>query len=210
MFNFILISYFISAMIEVTESQTAKNLKTKLLEILQRYDISIEQVHSITTDNGANMLAAARQLRQLFTETMLSGAQSESEAFGAGEGDYEFPEGLETELSDQFNIVRCAVHTLQLALNDVVKSTDSNIKNITEFCKHLKKIKYKAFMDFHKASYPPLWSPTRWGGKYKMVRSIVKQETFFLSIVEHFPELSKYKSQVSTIYVFLMHMGHSM
>uniref|UniRef100_A0A903VJF4 BHLH domain-containing protein n=2 Tax=Aedes aegypti TaxID=7159 RepID=A0A903VJF4_AEDAE len=57
---------YISAlrMIEVKQSQTAKFLKEKILEILQSYEVSINQILSVTTDNGANMIAAVKLLQQ--------------------------------------------------------------------------------------------------------------------------------------------------
>ncbi|XP_062700023.1 uncharacterized protein LOC134284776 [Aedes albopictus] len=177
-------------MIEVKSSQTAKFLKSKVLEVLKRYDLSLDQVLSITSDNGANMIAAGKLLQRLYTQTALSDMFTDDELtddFGGKEG--ELLEAMATDLSKQFNIVRCSVHTLQLALNDVVSNTDCNIKKITDFSKQMKKIKYKYFFDANEASYPPLWCPTRWSGKYKLINSFIKQEVVFKKMGEEFPEL---------------------
>ena len=50
-------------MIEVKVRQTAAFRKEKILEIIKQYGIHIEQVFSVTCDNGANMLTAVRQLK---------------------------------------------------------------------------------------------------------------------------------------------------
>ncbi|XP_062557820.1 uncharacterized protein LOC134222676 [Armigeres subalbatus] len=100
-----------------------------------------------------------------------------------------FIEALMAELTEQFNIIRCAIHTLQLALNDVVGNDNPIMKAITTIVKQSKKVKYNPIFDYHKEKRPPLWSPTRWGGKYKMLRFISKREQFFTSLGEQYPEL---------------------
>ncbi|XP_058817285.1 uncharacterized protein LOC131680588 [Topomyia yanbarensis] len=211
---------FLLGMVEVRESQTAKFLKRKVLDVLSRYDVSIDQIFSITSDNGANMLSAAKQLQEHFTYTIQSNGNMQSDGMEDDSRRDDLVEALTTELSTHFNIVRCAAHTLQLALNDVVRNTDPNVKCITDFVKSVKKIKYKSSFDVNKASYPPLWSPTRWSGKYVMIRSIIQQESFFTSLVEQFPELSlneedweymkEYEAAFKPLYVTtkLMQLNH--
>ncbi|XP_062565658.1 uncharacterized protein LOC134227958 [Armigeres subalbatus] len=94
-------------MIEVKSSQTAIFLKTKVLEVLKRYDLSLEQVLSITSDNGKNMIAAGKQLQLLYAQTAMKdmfdhGEQSEE----FDEKEEELLENITQELSEQFNIIR--------------------------------------------------------------------------------------------------------
>lgn len=178
-------------MLEVHESQTAKFLKSRILDVLKRYSVRLEQILSITTDNGANMLAAAKQLQQQFVIVQIhsgNGTTEDEDTMKILTED-NFMEALMTELTEQFSIIRCAIHTLQLALNDVVSNDDTLMKSITSIVKQCKKVKYNPFFDYHKEKRPPLWSPTRWGGKYKMVRFICKREQFFTALGEQYPEL---------------------
>ncbi|XP_062716790.1 uncharacterized protein LOC115265845 [Aedes albopictus] len=120
-------------MIEVKESQTAKFLKIQILEVLKRFNISLDQIFSITSDNGANMIAAAKKLQEQFSTAVASDDWANEE--DVIDNTEEIMDALSVELSDHFNIVRCASHTLQLALNDVVSNSDANIKIVTEFSK---------------------------------------------------------------------------
>ena len=50
-------------MVEVREKQTAKFLKTKILEVLSKFGIGLDKIFCVTSDNGANMVAAVRELQ---------------------------------------------------------------------------------------------------------------------------------------------------
>uniref|UniRef100_A0A182KHJ3 Uncharacterized protein n=1 Tax=Anopheles christyi TaxID=43041 RepID=A0A182KHJ3_9DIPT len=63
------------------------------------------------------------------------------------------------------------------------------MKSITNIVKQCRKVKYSPFFDYHKEKHPLLWSPTRWSGKYKMVRFICKREQFVTELGEQYPEL---------------------
>ncbi|XP_036322173.1 uncharacterized protein LOC118736188 [Rhagoletis pomonella] len=45
------------------EQHTADNLKQLILEALERYEINIEQIYSITSDNGRNMVKCGSLLQ---------------------------------------------------------------------------------------------------------------------------------------------------
>ena len=50
-------------MVELNNRHTGKFLKTKILEILSQYEILLEQIFTVTCDNGANMIAAVKHLQ---------------------------------------------------------------------------------------------------------------------------------------------------
>uniref|UniRef100_A0A182PWP1 DUF4371 domain-containing protein n=1 Tax=Anopheles epiroticus TaxID=199890 RepID=A0A182PWP1_9DIPT len=118
------------AILVVNDSQTAKFLKNRILNVLKRCNIRLEQILSITTDNGANMLAAAKQLQQQF---IICQNQLENETIEDEDACTEdnFMEALKLELAEQFSIIRCAIHTLQLALNDVVSNDATFMHSLT-------------------------------------------------------------------------------
>ncbi|XP_055623122.1 uncharacterized protein LOC129766573 [Toxorhynchites rutilus septentrionalis] len=50
--------------LEIKESQTANLLKQKIMNTLTSYGMTLDQVFSMVVDNGANMLAAVRKLKE--------------------------------------------------------------------------------------------------------------------------------------------------
>lgn len=179
-------------MIEIKDRQTADFLKGKVLEILARYDIKLEQIFSITVDNGANMLACIRKLKDELESSIASMLPEDAEDITSPIAD-EVAEKLTNEFHDQarenLNMIRCAVHTLQLAILDVVNKGNPMVKQVTEIAKRCKQIKYKTSFDYHQATYPPVWCQTRWGGIYKMLESFVDQKSFFMQLGQEFPDL---------------------
>lgn len=94
-------------------------------------------------------------------------------------------ERISEEMEKHITLIRCSAHTLQLAINDVFAKHYLNLKAVTNIVKAMKQIKYKPFIEMNKINLPPIWSPSRWGGKHKM------QELHFNALGTQFPELSK-------------------
>lgn len=176
-------------MIEIHERQTASFLKEVVLEVIRKYGLRVEQIFSVTTDNGTNMLAAVKKLQKALE-------QSICEAHFEDNDDQCIPRNLlervSEELEKQISLVRCSAHTLQLAINDVFSKRNTTMQAVTDIVKAMRHIKYKAFIEMHKLRLPPLWSPERWGGKHKMVSCILQQESLFSILGTQYPELSKF------------------
>lgn len=188
-------------MLEIKDRQTAKFLKSKILEVVNKYGVGIDQIFSITCDNGANMLAAVRELKQ---EVELLALESEINDDQDKE-DHEFTAALNNEFQENLNLVRCAVHTLQLAILDVVDKSDDAVKRVTTIAKKCKSIKYKPTFELAKSTYPPVWGQTRWGGIYNMMESFIDQETFFRELAVQFPELGNISSDINQNHVNAIH-----
>nr|XP_029711416.1 uncharacterized protein LOC115256668 [Aedes albopictus] len=177
-------------MIEVKQSQTAKFLKERILEILEWFEVSIDQILSVTTDNGANMIAADKMLQKdaeilgMSPETSL-----EDETTTCDDKEAELLDSLSAEFEPLLCLTRCASHTLQLAVGDIVKKNDPNIRRITDLVKETRKTKYTLFFEHKQATKAPFWCPTRWGNKYKMIESIVQQEQFYKELGEDYKEI---------------------
>lgn len=177
-------------MMEVKQSQTAKFLKDRIVDILHSYEIELNQVFSATTDNGANMIAAIKEMQKLAAVSVAS-LDSLMDEEGSEEMECGMVDGIASEFGNSLNLIRCSVHTLQLAITDVITKNDPNIKKITEIVKETRKTKYAMFFDHNKASKAPLWSFTRWGGRYKMIKSIINQEPFYILLGQEYPEIGK-------------------
>ena len=50
-------------MAELNNRHTGKFLKTKIIEILTPYEISLVHIFTVTCDNGANMIVAFKHLQ---------------------------------------------------------------------------------------------------------------------------------------------------
>ncbi|XP_051862743.1 uncharacterized protein LOC117577396 isoform X1 [Drosophila albomicans] len=122
-------------MIELGESHTGIYMKNKILEILDDYDISLDQIYSITSDNGRNMIKAVQVLNDATEESLY-------------EEDIE-SENLLNELDSielaNIHLVRCAAHTLQLCVFDVnrTKEIADKISACRTLCKSLRTETYR-------------------------------------------------------------------
>ncbi|XP_062549894.1 uncharacterized protein LOC134214559 [Armigeres subalbatus] len=188
------------AMMEVKQSQTAKFLKDKILEVLDTYGVTIHQIFSVTTDNGANMIAAIKELKTCLSKQLIDGEEAskiclddDDDESANNETDMALLENLIMEFRNQLSLVRCAVHTLQLAVGDVIKKNDANIARITKVVKETRKTKYTLYFEHKNASKAPLWCITRWGGRYEMINSIVSQEFFYKEIGQEHKELELFE-----------------
>lgn len=181
-------------MIEVKVRQTAQCLKMKIMEVIQKFNVSIAQIFSVTCDNGSNMVAAVNLLKKEIAEHALASQDDDEDDEDGNPSNEEFLDLLSHELEDNLNLIRCAVHTLQLAILEVVNKSNESIKEITAIAKKYRNIKYKANFEYHGASFPPIWGQTRWGGIYVMMECFVRQDKFFNEIAAQFPELGKYLS----------------
>lgn len=109
-------------MVEIKSRHTAINLRTEILNVLSTYDISVNQIYSITTDNGRNMVKAVQILRDDESE------EDETDLW---------PILDELKLGPVLS-VRCAAHTLQLAIYDVLK--DAKLSELIETVRDVVKI----------------------------------------------------------------------
>lgn len=172
-------------MVELNERHTSKYLKTKILDILSVYEITVDQIFTVTCDNGANMIATVKQLQSELSITPL-----DAEDYSAVSGEhFDCIESVEKEFSNIITLVRCAVHTMQLSVTDVIKAFDAEIRKCTSVSNNCRKIVYKNV--FNDESLPPLYSKTRWGGVYEMLNHFNNHEDFFCELGQQYSELGE-------------------
>ncbi|XP_029734556.1 uncharacterized protein LOC115269892 [Aedes albopictus] len=177
-------------MVEVKESQTAAFLKSKILDTLAEYNVPIENIFSVTVDNGANMVAAVNKLRQELEQTLIEKIEEEDiKDDETGTPGRDITAELCVEFHERINLVRCSVHTLQLAILDTVNRSHDEVKSLTELARKTKNVRYQTNFDHHNASHPPIWNQTRWCGIFEMVQSFKIQRPFFEQLAAQFPEL---------------------
>ncbi|XP_055537385.1 uncharacterized protein LOC129725490 [Wyeomyia smithii] len=141
------------------------------------------------------MLAAVRMLKLEFEVNCLPVLQVTETDSSSGTNDQNdqeeemLMEALSSQLQENLNQIRCAVHTLQLGILDVVKKSHDEVKKLTDVAKKFKSVKYTEFFNSHGANYPPVWGQTRWGGIYLKISKFLEQRNFFTLLAETFPEL---------------------
>ena len=154
---------------------------------MEKYGIKSNQIYSITTDNGANMLKCVR----LFSEEDVtertgnaeqpscSSWQSDAEELSSDEDDSGtvncinievFLRNLSslhtttTQAGNMWKGVRCGGHTLQLAVEDALKK--SSLRNVIDsarcICKKLRNSSVFVLLKKLKLRKPVLDSLTRW------------------------------------------------
>lgn len=170
---------------DLKHRQTASFLKAKILETLNEFGVTLDQIYSVTCDNGSNMIAAVRELKEEL-EAEVQGDMDEENV-----NDDDTMDTLSIELQEHLNLVRCAVHTLQLAVLDLPYKNDVNLKKITNIAKKCRNVKYHKSFQYHLARYPTVWNQTRWGGIFMMLEVFMEQRPFFEELSHEFSELGR-------------------
>lgn len=212
-------------MMTLSVSQTAQNLKVKILECLNAYGIQKKQIISFTTDNANNMLAMVKLMNKDLTENIdamddddddndndnsenedddncseqtdgypfdldedREGSESEDEGrirevdnILDEEADFSqllqsLQQNFAAHVIDDVHSIRCAAHTMHLAVTDVITIGDSEIKNHVENARKVAKILHRRnvqnALNSHglKITLPRKDVDTRWASIQKMVR----------------------------------------
>lgn len=158
---------FFVGMIPLHTRHTAELLKSEILKCCAKYNISINQVYSNTTDNGANMVK---------TSVLLNDLQVENASEVANE------EGILEKVHSVLSGVRCAAHTLQLAAHDVLKKITDKISECREI---IKKLRSSGRVGETNLNFP-LDTSTRWNSSYIMLNSLLEKKS---SLQAQFPDL---------------------
>jgi hypothetical protein len=148
------IKIYTLGVVEMHEKATAENLEYKLDSILRSYKIKKSNIYSHTIDNGANMLATVNKFKkslnfeiedELFStiieeesvdsqslmDLSRCSASNDEEIGDISKLHEDFNEIMEKNrlYSETNNLVRCAAHTIQLAVWDLLK--DKIVKKVS-------------------------------------------------------------------------------
>ncbi|XP_028898464.2 zinc finger BED domain-containing protein 4 [Zeugodacus cucurbitae] len=156
-------------------SSTAKNLAAEVLKVLNKYNINLSQIVSITSDNGANMLKTTNILSFVFDENL-----GEDDEYYSNDEYLKIIENIEkvpNVLIGNIQVCRCAAHTAQLVARDVTKSSDMlkylfNCRNMTKFIRKTSN-GFREIFELKQLKMPQLDCPTRWGSTYTMLKDLL-------------------------------------
>ena len=215
------------AMKEITR-HTAEYIKNAVADVLEQYEISISQIYTVTTDNGANMLKSVKllsneQLKEnAFADEDSPGTSQAASSNSDVENDVCSDEDSEREATDSsaFNIeilleslaafdfvestsrpmfrgLRCAAHTLQLAVDDALKqsSLKSDIGKARHVCKILRNLSIMVILKKLKRKKPILDCVTRWHSTCDMLQRLLSLKDFCQEMAVSNAELHLLESQ---------------
>lgn len=164
---------------EMKERHTAEYIKILIIHVLQEYNISLNQIYTITSDNGKNMIKSKNLLKDDLKELM-----------NVDEDDVEFVEDeilknleeMENLMTHDtlINCIRCAAHTLQLVVYDAIK--EENLAKLISEARRLavalrKPINFSKIMT-QNLRKPILNIPTRWNSAYDMMLRLIDLKEF--------------------------------
>lgn len=168
----------ISRMIGMVElkgagASTGKNLALEIIKTLNKYDLTLNQVVAITSDNGANMIKTTSILSHCITK------HDDDETYVDND---EYVKVLDEINGDvdlnigEINICRCAAHTAQLVAIDVIKNynVQSFVLQCRNLVKYLRKSSngFRALFETNNLSLPRIDCPTRWGSTFRMIKDL--------------------------------------
>lgn len=179
---------------EMTERATGTEIRKVILDNLQKFGIKEENIYTLTSDNGVNVVKAGEIMRQNYgtvdddcneedVDDEISAENEESDYSGIGQLD----ESLRhvSTAADGVVSVRCAAHTLQLCVHDLINK-NQNIKSLlTRVRKVVKKThtqNMRLVFKQNKMPLPKLDCETRWGSSYEMLQSVMAGKTFLCQI----------------------------
>lgn len=106
-------------------SHTGIYIALVIKEVLESYDISVDQIYSITADNGANMIKAVKVIRLMQSHT--HDVYFDDYATHLETDDHDFLDKvIDKEIKTRVDVggvfaIHCAAHTMELAIKDALK-----------------------------------------------------------------------------------------
>lgn len=166
---------------ELLQAPTANNLRVLINIVLKKFKVETKQIVAFTTDSGANYVLAGKLLSEI--------EEQEQEMPDEEEEDEDWMNTAVELLQGDFSMqsVRCAAHTLQLAIGDALKKateskdTISAVKKLAKFL--LKETQVRQLKEA-KMPLPKLDVCTRWGSTYDMLKSVLRLRAFIDSTLK--------------------------
>jgi hypothetical protein len=178
--------------IELTQSHTGAYIKECVIEVLKMYNIDLKQVISVTSDNAKNMVKSVALMNDTFDDIdedfSVDVEDSDNDDANQDENDseIEFAESVEFEWdslladvldeTDMVALIRCAAHTLQLAIKDFMddKSVHEILGAAIALAKKLRTPGIRIILKELKLTAPELANATRWYTTFDMLEGVLK------------------------------------
>ncbi|CAK9296598.1 unnamed protein product [Gordionus sp. m RMFG-2023] len=185
----------------IKERHTSEYLKKIILDVLKEYEIKIEQIYTITTDNAANMIKLIKllilhdeeddeddDLNDYLINDDLNNNDIDND-------DLNNNDIIHDENKELFNIeninlapnarsiligIRCASHTFQLAINDCIKNSNEIviINKARNICKKIRNQTTMGILSKLNLKKPLIDCCTRWNSIYLMLERLLELKSF--------------------------------
>lgn len=176
---------------EIIGPHTAENLRLLLQQTLAKFSLRLDDVLSITTDNGANMISCTKIINE-GRDRKTDEDQSESEDEENEDlSDVTF-ESLEKDASSHVASTRCAAHTLQLVVRDVIKAHSKVSEAVTAARNVVKKLRRPTLRSLVKQRFgkrPIIDVETRWMSTFDMLACLLSMRSLTDELGPAMPEL---------------------
>lgn len=164
------------AMRRLQESTSALNLATEIRRILGEYDVDVDNIYTVTTDNGANVLLCT-QILQIMQEKRLDffllncdGSDINDEALNALI-EIESERILQNQSMHFVHIIHCGAHTFQLGIGDALKTfpAEDVVKTCRDVVKKLRTPTIVNLLKLRQSNLAKIDIDIRWSSIHDMV-----------------------------------------
>lgn len=179
---------------------TNEYLQKLVQEVLDDFKIKKEQILCIVTDNASNMLSTTEKMNKAIEENARV-LEDNNETFasdpqtGQTRENNEYLDDIVEEVSKAFQIqhMRCAVHTLQLAIRDGLKyhHAATLIEKLRQVAVAARTPKIDAILKRRARKGIILDQSTRWRSTYLMVKRLLELKTFLEDLDNQSVSLTK-------------------
>lgn len=164
---------------EMTARATGAEIQATLLASMRKLGIREQQIYTLTTDNGSNVVKAGKLMQE---DAAVDDEASDSEA-DTPEDNYKLSDELRsvTVAAKSVTSMRCAAHTLQLSVHDVINSNEHVKEVLVKVRKIVKKThtqNMRLMFRQNGTSLPKLDCDTRWGSTFNMLQSVASCRPF--------------------------------
>lgn len=186
------------SVIELHQKNTGDYLKENITLSLSRFGIELNQILTITTDNGSNMLRMANLIDSSVSAMLDSSNNLESDEYSDGDSealevnliaDEDDVHNLELQVEEEGNVVRkvtsvrCAAHCLQLAVKDACQDLQEFLEQIRQIVRKLRTPNMSLRLKQQKLPQAVIDMPVRWDSTADMLERLQKLKTF---CIQHF------------------------
>lgn len=179
---------------EISGPHTAQSVRALLQGTLMKFNLSLDDVLSLTTDNGSNMIACTKIINEE-RERELHEDESESEDDGEIENDDSSEitmDAIERDPCFCLLSMRCAAHTLQLVVRDALKghTVSETILAARSVVKKLRRPTLRALLKQRYGRRPVIDVETRWMSTHDMLTCLLSMRSLTEELGPAMPEVS--------------------
>lgn len=200
--------------VELNNRHTANYINLEIGRLLDEYGIDKTLVIAFVCDNGYNLIAAGKRFKEFQNSLLLNEELEELRAKLCDEYEDEFsgdhdadvvesestqlPTSIQNALSQITSlavIVRCSVHSLQLAVNNSLDKMDKanrlKLDNVRKFVKTIKSSSFASERVKYHIPKIPIDVKTRWNSTFLMISKILEVEGNLIKMFDELDEAKK-------------------